>query len=92
MADPSRCNWYVSHSERGMETSDVASVGVPFNVAVAEGKQAEYFASALDRMRALRSPPPDTGSRSKRTVDSEPYPHLLSPFDKLRLELDEVCL
>mmetsp|Transcript_30355 Transcript_30355/g.96870 ORF Transcript_30355/g.96870 Transcript_30355/m.96870 type:complete len:299 (-) Transcript_30355:180-1076(-) len=67
-------NWEVV-TAKGLESSDVLSVGTPFNVAQRSGADAveAYFNESREVMRSLRGP---DGSR-------------LSPLDKLRLELDE---
>jgi hypothetical protein len=78
--DPSRLrNWKVASPGRGLESSDVATVGLePYNmVASRKDPEAEraYFDGALACMREMRG--------------HEPLP-VLSPLDKLRLELDEL--
>jgi hypothetical protein len=71
--------WKVS-SGRGLESSDVRTVGMmPYNmVASSQDDKAvdEYFKEALPAMRELRV--------------SEHGEPVLSPLDKLRLELDEI--
>lgn len=61
----------------GLESSDVETVGLPLNMAVESGPEEveKYYEDAIPLMRQLRS----KGAESC----------LLSPVDKLRLELDE---
>ncbi|KAG5188681.1 hypothetical protein JKP88DRAFT_177784 [Tribonema minus] len=72
-------NWEIS-SGRGLESSDVTSISVPFNVALGKGPEAveAYFAAARALQRRLRAPP------------APGAPPLLPPIDQLRLELDEL--
>lgn len=72
-------NWEVS-SSRGLESTDVQSVGVPYNMAVQNGMSSleKYFSDAIPSARALRVP-----------VKGDEIP-VMGPIDKLRLELDEV--
>jgi hypothetical protein len=67
-------------SGRGLESSDVSSVGVPYNVALGKGPAAidEYFRTAQAAVKSMREP---------LSAGAGP---LLSPIDQLRLELDEL--
>ncbi len=69
-------NWYVSHSKRGQEASDVEAVGMPHNIAVARGKLDSYFRDSIDSTRRWRN------NCTER----------MGPMDKVRLELDEVWM
>lgn len=65
---------------RGLESSDVSSIGVPYNVALGKGPAAidEYFKTAQAAVKSMREP---------LSAGAGP---LLSPIDQLRLELDEL--
>jgi hypothetical protein len=73
-------NWKVS-TARGLESSDVQSVGTPHNVALSEGPEAvdKYFEESVQVMRQMR----------ELQMDKASGVPCLSPIDKLRLELDE---
>lgn len=100
--DPTRqLEWLVSNPQRGLESSDVRTVGSqPYNmVASLRDKAAEeaYFDGALACMRELRDGKSSTRSNStsnssKDGQRQEPKAELpvLGPLDKLRLELDEI--
>jgi len=100
-ADPTRQReWLVASPGRGLESSDVRTVGLqPYNMVAGArdgGKaEAEYFAGSVACMRELRdgglpspSPPPSPSAAGAATAGA-PLP-VLGPLDKLRLELDEV--
>jgi hypothetical protein len=74
-------NWMIS-TARGLESSDVQSVGTPHNVALSEGPEAvdRYFEDSVQLMRQMRQLP---------EIEGRSFP-CLSPTDKLRLELDEM--
>lgn len=86
MNQPSQ-DWMVA-SGRGLEVSDVKTIGVmPYNMVAASGdpkKVDRYFDEALVSMRAMRE------VALNETNTGPPSPPLLSPMDKLRLELDEI--
>jgi len=100
--DPARqLEWKVSNPQKGLESSDVRTIGSqPYNmVASSRDKAAEeaYFDGALACMRELRegnssSSSTTSTSSSKSGQGQEPIPELpvLGPLDKLRLELDEI--
>eukprot|EP00743_Colponemidia_sp_Colp-15_P009031 GILK01009856.1.p1 GENE.GILK01009856.1~~GILK01009856.1.p1 ORF type:complete len:304 (-),score=27.85 GILK01009856.1:129-1040(-) len=75
LSHPSTVNWNVSSGQRGLQKSDVLSIGTPYNVAVGQGKEAveRYFQEAIPLMREAR------------TICGG-----ASPMDQLRLELDEL--
>ena len=92
-------NWKVS-SSRGMESSDVESIGSPYNVALGGGPEAleQYFQDAKRLRNTLRqdggramvgrteTPPPE---HEAGNVSEWAFP-TLTPIDLLRLQLDEV--
>jgi hypothetical protein len=91
-------NWMVSTS-RGLESSDVSTIGTPSNMAMTNGggdralAMEEYHQEAQDRFSSnreieLSSPPQSPPSSSSSSLYSS-HPPLLHPLDKLRLELDE---
>ena len=86
--------WKVS-TTRGLETSDVATLGEhpPFNVANSLGQQDEYFEGVqrefqLRRFGKIGSE--SSGSSDTETENREEELPLLWPLDLLRLQLDEV--
>lgn len=98
--DPNRqLEWKVSNPRKGLESSDVRTIGSqPYNmVASSRNKAAEeaYFDGALACMRELRegsgsSLPCTTSSRDGQSQKPTPELPVLGPLDKLRLELDEI--
>lgn len=74
LANEAGCrNWKVSTS-RGLESSDVSTLGLPYNV-VAPSRQEEYFNEVQRELQ-------------KRRTDANDRPRLW-PLDLLRLQLDE---
>jgi hypothetical protein len=74
--------WQVAGA-KGLESTDVGvAAGLPYNMVSRRGQGGvsveEYFSAAIPSMRLLRMP-----------LGEESGP-LLSPLDKLRLELDEI--
>lgn len=86
MSQPSQ-DWMVA-SGRGLEASDVKTIGVmPYNMVAASGdpkKVNKYFDAAVSSMRELRE------VTLTDDYTGPPTPPLLTPMDKLRLELDEM--
>eukprot|EP00943_MAST-04B_sp_MAST-4B-sp1_P000449 g449.t1 len=91
-------NWKVS-SSRGMESSDVESIGTPYNVALGLGEEGieNYFKNARKFTRKLRingGKPrnSDHGSSDWGNNNINKFKHIfptLTPIDLLRLQLDE---
>lgn len=87
-----RQNWSVSHQANAQETSDVDSVGVPFNVANSLGRAAKerYFQNSLESVRYFREGRSQSlGETPAAGEAEESLPLQLGPVDKIRLELDE---
>ena len=124
-----RTNWVVSDPQRGLETSDVESVGTPLTAALQKkGKKntskqnddssvrdgdndgsgdedggegglstaeamAQYLQDANDLTHSLRMGEPDTdgkaGNGRTSSSSSSQQQLVMTPMDKLRLELDE---
>ena len=85
LAGMDKVNWQVSSAE-GLEETDVESIGMPYNMVVSDGPDGAgggggeaardaYFADARALSSRFRSPV---------------APAMLTPIDKLRLELDDV--
>ena len=82
-------NWKVS-SSRGMESSDVDSIGTPYNVALGGGAEAvkKYF----DDAELLRQQLRENGGQAMVDEEEAAIPSVyptLTPIDLLRLQLDE---
>ncbi|CAN0364244.1 unnamed protein product, partial [Phaeothamnion confervicola] len=91
-------NWEIS-SAKGLETSDVMTVGTPFNVVLEKGPLAVagelqvlfgllFLIYFLPTAEYFDSAIP--ASQRLRRPAAEGAPPTLSPLDKLRLELDEL--
>jgi hypothetical protein len=86
-------SWEVA-TGKGMESSDVRAVcGTPFAVAVDAARRDpeelnRYFDEATAELRWMRSPTGAWASDDDGTTSNTALP-VLSPLDKLRLELDE---
>lgn len=82
--------------KRTDEESEVLAVGLPHNVAVANGLQEEYFAQSVAQSRKYREIAVFDGQDDKLECPSSSNASCLStryslgPMDKLRLELDEI--
>ena len=84
-------NWSVSHAERGQEESDVDTLGVPHNVAVAKNQADKYFKDSLQQIRNWRMLDNDNDNDNNNGNDNEKEFKLsIGPMDKLRLEMDEI--
>lgn len=95
--NPSRqLEWLVSNPQKGLESSDVRTIGSqPYNmVASLRDKKAEkaYFDGALACMRELREgiSSRDAGLAGEGGAEHASTLPVLGPLDKLRLELDEI--
>ena len=78
-----RSNWKISQSVGGsLEESQVDSVGMPHNVALASGNMEGYFAQAGELNAWMRTL--NLGDGDQPGVPS------LTPIDKLRIDLDDV--
>ncbi len=86
-------NWKVSTS-RGLESSDVVTVGrhAPFNIALANQAQDEYFREVRKEMRDRRGLARIQNENEKETTNTNTNTNKprLWPLDLLRLELDEL--
>lgn len=71
-------NWKVSTAQ-GLESSDVFTLGahLPFNVAVANQNQAEYYSQVQEEFR------------QRRRDDESDTAKMIWPLDQFRLELDQ---
>jgi hypothetical protein len=69
-------NWMISQSDDKLVKSDVDTIGMPLNIAVAQKQEDLYYDMALTNTRLFR----------EWSLEQQ----CLSPFDKLRLELDEI--
>jgi len=72
IANKKSANWQVTNLEGNLMDSDVDTIGIPLNMAIAQHKVQEYFDNSLASTRQWRDQ------------------LVMSPIDKLRLELDEV--
>ena len=85
-------NWKVSTS-RGLESSDVVTVGrhAPYNIAVANQAQDEYFQEVRNELRDRRGLTRDEENENEDEITKkQPLSPELWPLDLLRLELDEL--
>ena len=89
-------NWKVS-SSRGMESSDVESIGTPYNVALGLGPEGidNYFQNAKKFTRKLRinggkgtTIISNVNNNNNNNNNNSVFP-TLTPIDLLRLQLDE---
>lgn len=55
LADDDVRNWSVAYSDSAAQPSEVEAVGLPHNVAVAEGRLDEYFAGSVAQTRKWRA-------------------------------------
>ena len=119
LTSPHRTNWKVTDPQRGLENSNVESIGIPLAMATT-GSNAEegnvdgmtkYFETARDLTRGLRATneinlattttatstatTATTATSTATTATPAPSPSpswsslIMTPIDKLRLELDE---
>jgi len=89
-------NWKVVTADRGLERSDVWTMGeyIPYNVAVATNRRDEYFDGVQSDLKKRRrqgftSTCNDNDDDNNNNKEEEPY---LWPLDQFRLELDETWL
>ena len=75
-------NWKISTS-RGLESSDVHTIGIPYNIAVSQNQISEYFEGVIPEIQKRRY----SFQNHHHEAESRPC---LYPLDLLRLELDEV--
>ena len=79
-------NWKIGTSNRGLESSDVMTIGnhKPYNVAFAQSTTNEYFIGVQKELHENRMIMSSSGDSNNKTIPR------LHPLDKLRLELDEI--